>query len=77
MSLSKPCSGVPDNTVGVAASGKMVGLTAQALADLGADERATLLEGAADRLRAAGADLVIDTVADLIPALEAEAARRG
>ena len=64
-------------TVGVAASGNMVGLTAQALADLDADERAALLEGAADRLRAAGADLVIDTVADLIPALEAEAARRG
>lgn len=64
-------------TVGVAASGNMVGLTAQALADLDADERAALLEGAADRLRAAGADLVIDTVADLIPALEAEAVRRG
>lgn len=64
-------------TVGVAASGNMVGLTAQALADLGADERAVRLEAAADRLRAAGADLVIDTVADLIPALQAEAARRG
>lgn len=64
-------------TVGVAASGNMVGLTAQALADLGADERAALLDAAAGRLRAAGADLVIDTVADLVPALEAEAARRG
>lgn len=64
-------------TVGVAASGNMVGLTAQALAELDADERASLLKAAADRLRAAGADLVIDTVADLIPALEAEAARRG
>lgn len=64
-------------TVGVAASGNMAGLTAQALADLDAGARAVLLQGAADRLRAAGADLVIDTVADLIPALEAEAARRG
>lgn len=64
-------------TVGVAASGNMVGLTAQALADLGADERAAFLDAAADRLRAAGADLVIDTVADLVPALEVEAARRG
>jgi phosphonoacetaldehyde hydrolase len=64
-------------TVGVAASGNMAGLTEQALADLGADERAALLDPAADRLRAAGADLVIDTVADLVPALEAEAARRG
>lgn len=64
-------------TVGVAASGNMVGLTAQALAELDAEERASLLKAAADRLRAAGADLVIDTVADLVPALEAEAARRG
>ena len=64
-------------TVGVAASGNMVGLTAEALAALGPDERAARLQDAADRLRAAGADLVIDTVADLIPALEAEAARRG
>lgn len=64
-------------TVGVAASGNMAGLTALALADLSADERAALLDAAADRLRAAGADLIIDTVADLVPALEAEAARRG
>ena len=63
-------------TIGVAASGNMVGLTAQALADLDGDERAVLLKAAADRLRDAGADLVIDTVADLIPALEAEATRR-
>jgi phosphonoacetaldehyde hydrolase len=63
-------------TVGVAASGNMVGLTAEALAALEAPERAILLGVAADSLRAAGADLVIDTVADLIPALEAEAARR-
>ncbi|WP_374534358.1 phosphonoacetaldehyde hydrolase [Phenylobacterium sp.] len=63
-------------TVGLAASGNMLGLTAQALADLDAETRAALLEAAADRLRAAGADIVIETVADLIPALEAEAARR-
>jgi len=60
----------------LAASGNMLGLTAQALADLDAETRAALLEAAADRLRAAGADIVIETVADLIPALEAEAARR-
>lgn len=64
-------------TVGVAASGNMVGLTAQALAELDSGERAALLDAAADRLRAAGADLVINTVADLVPALGAEAARRG
>lgn len=64
-------------TVGVAASGNMVGLTAQALAELDPETRAARLADAGDRLCAAGADLVIDTVADLIPALEAEAARRG
>lgn len=64
-------------TVGVAASGNMVGLTASALAQLDASERAARLKVAAERLRAAGADLVVDTVADLVPALEAEAARRG
>ena len=64
-------------TVGVAASGNMVGLTAQALNDLDPGERADLLAQAAERLYAAGADLVIDTVADLMPGLKAEAARRG
>jgi len=64
-------------TVGVAASGNMVGLTARALGGLDEGERAALLKAAADRLYAAGADLVIDTVADLVPALEAEAVRRG
>jgi phosphonoacetaldehyde hydrolase len=37
---------------------------------------ARMLAAASERLYAAGADLVIDTVADLVPALEAEAARR-
>ena len=64
-------------TVGVAASGNMLGLTAQALAELDADTRAALIKAASDRMRVAGADLVIDTVADLVPALEAEVARRG
>jgi phosphonoacetaldehyde hydrolase len=63
-------------TVGVAASGNMVGLTEQALAALPLEARASLLADASERLYAAGADLVIDTVADLVPALEAEAARR-
>lgn len=64
-------------TVGVAASGNMVGLTAQALADLDPAERAERVAQAGDCLREAGADVVIDSVADLIPALQAEAARRG
>jgi len=63
--------------VGLAASGNMVGLTAEALAALDPDERLARVAEAGARLRAAGADLVIDTVADLIPALEAEVARRG
>jgi len=64
-------------TVGVAASGNMMGLTAEGLAALEAGRREALLAVAANRLRAAGADLVIDTVADLIPALEAEVRLRG
>ena len=64
-------------TVGVAASGNLVGLAEQALADLAPVEQAERIAIAADRLRAAGADVVIDSVADLVPALEAEAARRG
>jgi len=64
-------------TVGVAASGNMIGLTAQAFADLDPAERAARLEAAGNRLREAGADLVIDTVAGLIVGLETEAARRG
>jgi len=63
-------------TVGVAASGNMVGLSEQAFAALPSGERAAMLAAASERLSAAGADLVIETVADLVPALEAEAARR-
>lgn len=55
-------------TVGVALSGNHVGLTPQELARLAPDEVASLRDGAAAKLRAAGADHVIDTVADL-PAL--------
>jgi phosphonoacetaldehyde hydrolase len=56
-------------TVGVAASGSGVGLSAGELAILPSKERTALVSAAADRLRAAGADLVIDTVADLAGAL--------
>lgn len=63
-------------TVGVAASGNAVGLTPEALDALDEADRAALLKTAADRLHAAGADLVVETVADLVPALEAEAVRR-
>jgi phosphonoacetaldehyde hydrolase len=57
-------------TVGVAASGNLTGRTSQTLSAMDADERRVVLGAAADRLRAAGADLVIATVADLVPALE-------
>ncbi|MFU8898795.1 MAG: phosphonoacetaldehyde hydrolase [Roseinatronobacter sp.] len=55
-------------TVGVALSGNHVGLTPAELAALSEGEVATLRDRAAASLRAAGADHVIDTVADL-PAL--------
>jgi phosphonoacetaldehyde hydrolase len=59
-------------TVGVAASGNSIGLSCEALNALAAPERAARIEAARQHLRAAGADLVIDSVADLIPALERE-----
>jgi len=55
-------------TVGVALSGNIVGLTPEDLAVTAPDEIARLREVATSRLKAAGADHVIDTVADL-PAL--------
>lgn len=57
-------------SVGVAASGNGVGLTAHALAALAPAERAQRIEAADKALYAAGADLVIDSVASLVPALE-------
>jgi phosphonoacetaldehyde hydrolase len=56
-------------TIGVSASGNGVGLTHAALAALDPGEREAQLASAAASLKAAGADLVIETVADLIPAL--------
>ena len=57
-------------TVGVALSGNIVGLTPEQLAVTPADQVAALREKATAELTAAGADHVIDTVADL-PALVA------
>ena len=56
-------------TIGVAASGNSVGLTAEALAALPAEERAARIAHARKVLEDAGAHLVIDTVADLPAAL--------
>lgn len=62
-------------TVGLAASGNGVGLDHDALLALPADERKQRIDAAAVDLRAAGADYVIDSVADLWPVLETIAAR--
>jgi phosphonoacetaldehyde hydrolase len=56
-------------TVGVA-SGNTLGLSLEALQALPAHQQAQRLEAARAALRDAGADLVIDSVADLVPALE-------
>ena len=56
-------------TVGVAASGNAVGLSRAALAALDPADREGRLTSARAALKAAGADVVIDTVADLVPAL--------
>jgi len=51
--------------VGLTLSGNEVGLTEAALRELPADEREELRQAAEMRLRAAGAHLVIDSIADL------------
>jgi phosphonoacetaldehyde hydrolase len=60
-------------TVGVAASGNGVGLSLEALQALPPAERAARISASRQALLAAGADIVIDSVADLLAALEAEA----
>lgn len=57
-------------TVGVTRSGNCVGLSEEEFAELSAIEQRELLEAATTRLRAAGADMIIQSVADLIPCLE-------
>lgn len=56
-------------TVGVAGSGNAVGLSQAEYRALTAEDRARRLAEAARRLSAAGADFVIETVADLEPVL--------
>jgi phosphonoacetaldehyde hydrolase len=57
-------------TVGVAASGNLLGLSLEALNALPASERADRIDAARKHLRSVGADQVIDSVADLVPELE-------
>ena len=57
-------------TVGVSASGNGLGLSRAEFEALPGAERANRLAEVERRLRSAGADLVIETVADLAPALQ-------
>jgi phosphonoacetaldehyde hydrolase len=56
-------------TVGVSASGNGLGLSPAVFAALDPIERSARLAAVDARLKAAGADLVVETVADLVPAL--------
>jgi len=62
-------------TIGLAASGNGVGLELEAYHALAEPDRQARVAAAAAELKAAGADYVIDTIADIRPALEAIAAR--
>lgn len=57
-------------TVGVAASGNIVGLSQQDLEAIPAAEREHLVQKARERLSAAGAHVVIDTIADFPTAVD-------
>jgi phosphonoacetaldehyde hydrolase len=62
-------------TVGISASGNEVGLSRDALLELSVADRAARIAAAETSLRAAGADVVIETVAQLIAALQSAAER--
>jgi phosphonoacetaldehyde hydrolase len=62
-------------TIGVSASGNGVGLGLDAYLALAEPDRSARVETAARLLKAAGADYVIETVADIRPVLEDIAAR--
>ena len=63
-------------TVGISASGNELGLSVEALLELRADDRAARIAAAESCLLGAGADIVIETVAQLIPALRSAAESR-
>jgi len=62
-------------TIGLAASGNGVGLSLADYRALSEPDRLDRIAVAARQLKAAGADYVVDTVADIRPALDAIAAR--
>lgn len=57
-------------TVGLSRTGNYVGLTAEELAALPADERRALIDKADDLLRRQGAHDVVESIADVIPVLD-------
>jgi phosphonoacetaldehyde hydrolase len=57
-------------TVGIAMSGNGIGLSPEALAALSPEDRESRIAKSSVRLYAAGADLVINSIATLVPALE-------
>lgn len=63
-------------TIGLAASGNGMGLSREGLAALTAEEREPKLNAITQSLLAAGADMVIDSVADLLPVLAGQAEPR-
>jgi phosphonoacetaldehyde hydrolase len=64
-------------TIGVAASGNGVGLSLEDYLALPEPDRVRRVAGAAKQLKAAGADYVVDTIADLEPVLADISARVG
>jgi phosphonoacetaldehyde hydrolase len=62
-------------SVGVAVTGNEVGLTVAEYAALPAEERRRLAQVATDRLLAAGAHYVVDSLVDVIPVLDSIEAR--
>ena len=63
-------------TVGISASGNEVGLSRAALLALPAADRSARIAAAETRLHGAGADVVIETIAQLIPMLQSASQRR-
>ena len=64
-------------TVGVALSGNALGLSEEEWAATGAEDRKRLAAAAHAALKATGADYVIDSVADLLPVIDAIELRLG
>jgi phosphonoacetaldehyde hydrolase len=62
--------------VGVTLSGNLCGLSRDELALLGEPDRDAIRKSAGDTLRAAGAHYVIDSVADLLPVIDAIGSQR-